>query len=546
MYEKKPFMKFPCEILSQSNTTSRSLMDDFGFSGAVKRREADLARRRETMRRSQEAQRSQYLEAQNRTDELLQEAEGKRKEKHLMTELTMRRDEGAPDNGVKLERILTSTGNANLTPDSDRVLLPVDVLESLSSDSRAVFPWMFELFSAETGRRTHCGVLEFSANAGSVELPKKVFGCLGVDPGASVRLRYKALPKCSGVTLRVPISLFSLFPDFKAFLESSLHKQYTTLSLGDSVIVRGQVPLLVEQLEPDPAVCLIDTDVTLNLIVHETDGMTEKWTVGSSTHIPAKESQRRLWLRGMKSFEIETSQSVDLYVAFPPGTEASAFVFDKASFVDSDSVVGNRLVVSSDDLLKHQSPEFVTIGIAKHDDSIQVEARELSEVSESSVPLSLCPYCKSRVAASSLEIHSLRCQSMFSRCQECDMLIRKVDFQYHAHCSTCKRVYRKSNEQKHNDEWHSQLRCLCGETVTRATLQEHRMTICPNRLLPCRFCGCSFPQGDMSRMDARDRFMGFVGEHEASCGNRTDTCTICGRRERLKDMGFHMQAYHPQ
>ena len=541
-------MKFPCEILSQSDTTPRSIMDDFGFSGAVKRREAELARRRETMRKSQEAQRSQYLEAQNRTDELLQEAEGKRKEKQLITELAIKRDEGAPDNGLKLERILTTAENSALPPDSDRVLLPVDVLESLSSDSRAVFPWMFELFSPDTGRRTHCGVLEFSADAGCVALPKKVFGCLAVDPGASVRLRYKALPKCSGVTLRVPFSLFSLFPDFKAFLEASLHKQYTTLTLGDSVLVRGQVPLLVEKLEPDLAVCLIDTDVTLNLIVqeNESDGSTEKWTVSSSTAFKAQESEKRLWLRGTKSFEIQTSQSVDIYVTFPPGTEASAFVFDEASFVDSDSVNGNRLVISSDHLLKHQSPEFITVGIASHSDSIQVEAREISEVSEPSVPLSLCPYCKSQVAASSLEIHSLRCQSMFAKCDECDMMIRKSDFQDHAHCVTCKRVFRKSAEQKHNDEWHSQVQCLCGQTVTRATLQQHRMTSCPNRLIACRFCGCSFPQGDLSRMDARDRFMGFVSEHEASCGNRTDTCTICGRRERLKDMAFHIQAYHPE
>lgn len=532
-------------------------MDSFGLSASIKRREAENAKRREILRRMEEEKSNQLLAATQRTSHLIEQANIARQEQSLQAEIARIRDEGAPDGGVKYERVLEVSHSGALPADSDRVLLPSEILHDLSTEPRVTYPLMFEVAIPSTGRRTHCGVLEFSAEAGKIVLPQKVRDCLDVLPGASVRLRYKVLPKCTDVTLRVPLLSFSLFPDFKSFLESAFRSQYATLTVGDMLHAAGKVPLMVEKLEPEAAVCMIDTDVTLDLLVVEENEATSaqtvpRWTLGSDITFSLTDAtgQARLWLNGGLAgvIEISSSKPVDLFVSFPPQTEASESEFDLSSLgdVDQGSSV-TTLLLSPSDLRAHQSPAFVTVGIRRLTDgsSVSLSARlvvERTEATSSNTESQMCPNCEKPVGLSSFDLHRIRCEAQFRKCDVCSQIVRRVDFPHHNHCQDCNRLFR--DRESHSQLWHSPIDCLCGQTVTRATLQQHRSTDCPNKLLLCRFCGCFVPKGDTSQMDARDRIMGFTSEHEASCGNRTDVCVLCGRRERLKDMQFHNQAYH--
>ena len=504
-------------------------MDDFTIGNSVKRRDQEIQKRREAMKRQQEQSLLLKSSAVNRTSELIEQIENSRKEQAIREEFERRIDAGAPDNDVRLERILRVSEGSNLNEDSDRVILPQDILEELSKDSRVVYPLMFELYNSVCSKRTHCGVLEFSSDSGTISLPKKVKGCLGVnetDDDVSVRLRYKVLPKCTLVSLKVPLSTFALFPDFKAFLESSLSRQYCTLTVGD-IISMGRV--FVDQIEPEPAVCIVDADILLDLtIIDDTEGEA-RWFLGASKHL--EERQGRLWLKSIPEgcgIRISSEES-DIFVSYPPLMDATESSFD---VVDTESIE-----ISYVELLSRQMPEFLTIGSSKAGVLIKTQLVEPS----TGVP---CPNCERLIPPASLDMHVIRCKALFKYCSDCGKSFRAADLQLHEHCKQCGRSFQKGLEAEHVGVMHAMVSCLCGDSVMRASLETHRSTNCRVKLVLCRFCGCFAPKGDVSKMDARDRFMGFVSEHEAACGNRTEPCLTCGKRERLKDMDFHQKAFH--
>jgi hypothetical protein len=527
-------------------------MSDFAFGSAVNRREKEMIARRNIVKSEHERTLAERRIASIRTSEIVEQAESSRKEQALRDELARKIEAGASDNGVKIERYLEISYNTK-NPESDKVILPFSLLNELSSDSRVVYPLLFELLCESSGRRTHCGVLEFSSNEGEIGLPLKVMTCLQTNIGGKVRLRYKVLPKGTAVSLKVPLSMFAMFPDFRAFLESSLQRQYGTLTVGDTIPVG-----LVEKLEPEPAVCIIDADITVDLSIIDDTDKGQKWTVGSSRSVSGQ-SQSRLWIKslsGDKTLRITANTSkVDIFVSFPPLLEASESSFDLVELGETTEN-STEVLISHSDLILHQNPEFITVGVRSLSSASEAILINTSVIDANPVILDssstsspentvICENCGKQIALSSITLHKLRCEASVKFCMECKKSVRLQDFSDHMHCTECGRSYQRTKENEHRLNWHSTIVCLCGKSVTRNTMRVHRSTSCTNRLVLCRWCGCYFPIGNLGSMDARDRIMGFTSEHEAACGNRTEPCLICNRRERLKDMQFHMQAYHP-
>lgn len=529
-------------------------MDDFGFSATLKKREQEQAKRRDNLRKQIQERSAQLAEAQRRTDALVQESISIKRDKELQQEMERIRDQGASSNGVAFERNLQLVMSTHLRSDSDRVLLPVDVLSELSANPNVVYPMLFEVYDPNSRRRTHCGVLEFCAEEGQILVPAKVLYSLGGDV-REVRLRYKVLPKCTHMALQVPESVYGLFPDFRSFLESSIRTQYATMTVGDKLIVGGQVPIIADSLQPESAVCVIDADVELDLIVVDDEGSDAKWSVGSSITFPVpdgKTVQKRLTVGPSRSQRIIISSKsrVDIFVSIPPLVEADINSFDlMASFEESDSSVSLEVDGSILFLRGLETwPQFIIIGVAGSCDVSEVTVvaqHELESPVQSSSSDSVgCPNCLSLIPSMSLDLHLIHCQARFQLCSTCRKPVKRSDIAQHTHCEICNRAVAIDHLHEHRKQWHEPLACLCGREITRDDLPRHRRESCSNRLVLCRFCGCWVPVGDLARMDARDRIMGFVSEHEAACGNRTEICPLCSKRERLKDMQFHNQAYH--
>lgn len=171
---------------------------------------------------------------------------------------------------------------------SRRVLLPPSCLEELMAGGDEIeSPLTFRL--TLNGKTTHCGVKDFTAAAGCIHLPMAMFEALGAAEGDTASIQPRKLPKGTLVKLQPLEGDFFGIPDHKAALEAYLRTGHVTLSVGDTIRMQyaganalrrtkstnstgdGGSPgtttqsevyeLGVVELEPEPAVCIIDTDL---------------------------------------------------------------------------------------------------------------------------------------------------------------------------------------------------------------------------------------------------------------------------------------------
>ncbi|KAJ1458597.1 hypothetical protein M885DRAFT_91114 [Pelagophyceae sp. CCMP2097] len=140
-------------------------------------------------------------------------------------------------------------------------------------------------------RATHAGVESFTAVEGTIGLPPKtLLSLVRGDGGVAARLergelrlrvRYVQLRRASEcrASLRPRRDGFfaggaeSADVDLKAVLEAELGRgRHTTLSRGDWLSVRHDgrtVHLVVEQLDPDDALCIVSTDLEVDVLPSE-------------------------------------------------------------------------------------------------------------------------------------------------------------------------------------------------------------------------------------------------------------------------------------
>jgi len=174
---------------------------------------------------------------------------------------------------------------------TNRVLLPPACLEALMAGTEEMeSPFTFRLTLKD--KTTHCGVKDFTAPPGCMLMPKVMLEALGASDGDGAIIQQRKLPKGTLVKLQPLESDFFGIPDHKAALEGYLRTARVTLSVGDTIAMRygganalrrtssikgGGSPgsggkdseqvyhLGVTELSPARAVCIIDTDLEVDL-----------------------------------------------------------------------------------------------------------------------------------------------------------------------------------------------------------------------------------------------------------------------------------------
>lgn len=181
----------------------------------------------------------------------------------------------------------------NKLDDGDKLLLPASALESLLSQSSAntsdygsmtdasfgngdqisqtsglPSPITFEIRNVKARNLIYGGVKEFSAEDGLVHLPQWMQRSLNLEVGDTVALRLKELPKGQWARLR-PISAdYKEIMDYRAALESYLRANYNTLTAGEILNIKygsNRYEFLVDDLKPEKAVCVTDTDIEIDI-----------------------------------------------------------------------------------------------------------------------------------------------------------------------------------------------------------------------------------------------------------------------------------------
>ena len=144
-----------------------------------------------------------------------------------------------------------------------KIIMPEAVLLSFFQDDVSGEPLMFRLTQGD--RSTHCGVLEFTAEADSIIMPTWMMENLKVEEGDNVTVESVKLPKATMVKLKTSSDEFLERYDPKPMLEARF-VHFTCLTEGDTVcvLVNGGVhQMTVIQTQPESAVCIIDCDLNV-------------------------------------------------------------------------------------------------------------------------------------------------------------------------------------------------------------------------------------------------------------------------------------------
>lgn len=175
--------------------------------------------------------------------------------------------------------------------EDDKLILPPSVLETLERQNALTTgtPLTFKVTlttGSGAGAFTHSGVAEFVAEEGTVGVPPKVALCLTKAAGlealeqvGNISVTYMKLdrmPKCAATVQPRGVGFHLegqdvVNIDLQKVLERTL-QTHATLTEGDWIPVRHEgraYELVVRTLEPEPALCLINTDLEVNLLPSE-------------------------------------------------------------------------------------------------------------------------------------------------------------------------------------------------------------------------------------------------------------------------------------
>ena len=149
----------------------------------------------------------------------------------------------------------------------DKIILPPNILQKLSG-SEIKGPMVFEVKNPNSQKKSHCGIMDFTADEGCVYLPSWMMQNLNIKEGEKLKFKYKNLEKGSYVKIQPQSDDFLEISNTKAVLESKLRK-FTCLSKSDSIAIEynGKIYWLnIIEVKPGNAISIIEADVNVDFI----------------------------------------------------------------------------------------------------------------------------------------------------------------------------------------------------------------------------------------------------------------------------------------
>ncbi|KAK9237857.1 ubiquitin fusion degradation protein UFD1-domain-containing protein [Lipomyces kononenkoae] len=489
---------------------------------------------------------------------------------------------------------------------SDRIVLPQTVLEQLLSEAGGESlpsPLTFRLFNPQTNAFTHCGVREFSAPESTVLISPQIASTLGISEKQLhnedalarpvVQISPCNLPKGTFVSLcPLDANYLTIDDNWKALLESALQASYTTLTEGQTFSIVNPatqeiITLLVKNLQPENAVCIVETDLTVDITAMSEDHARKSLANRDAKRVQANGTVATITkdtpvdgtftdLTQTFLFELKTwDRSLPLTVKLE--------VLDAVDSANRDIDARAADVFASIDehpskdyfLWSTQSEEKTIISIGPSNSFLAKSEKLSLAVGSCVVPLSFiltvsqaaeitgleskqevppdsrqCPNCRQYFPPRTFQLHSAYCERNNLVCPHpnCGRIFRRQDGIPHSHwhCDldsfSCDSV---STKLKHISTHHTSQTCTCGESFpSQQHLAHHRATVCPQKLHICRFCHLRLAQ-ESSPDSQSDLLAGYTG-HESRCGTRTTECQRCNRIVRLRDLDSHMQLHELQ
>ncbi|KAL5620993.1 hypothetical protein FOBRF1_004239 [Fusarium oxysporum] len=537
----------------------------------------------------------------------------------------------------------------------DKILLPQSALEQLLAAARSrpstttarSDPWSYSSSDADTAQQlpnplifrlvnpknknaVFAGIREFSASEGTLGLSPWLTEALGIQEdecvspkevidleqdtaqnsermdvdGIQIKVEARQLPKGTYVRLR-PLEAGYNPDDWKPLLERQLRENFTTLSKGSMLAVKGargeEFKLLVDKVAPEgDGICVVDTDLevdiealdeeqareTLRRIMSAQRGSTDGSSTGGEIDIwKAVEGQvlegeyvdyvLPSWNKSQPlAIELTTGEDEDVLDLFvtPKSSRQRALPRESVHvFGDfSPAVDGVKRIVISPTNVELEGAEQITISVHgyRHPDAtespktLQYSLRakvDLQDAKDGTNGLSngageqehspdeeQCSNCLQFVPKRTMVLHENFCRRNNVVCPKCKSVFKKgsPEWEAHWHCEKDSAFGNSTQSKaKHDDIFHTERQCPNCEfsTNSMADLARHQTSVCPGKLILCRFCHLEVPQEGDPFNPSPEVVLSGLTAHELADGTRTTECHLCDKIVRLKDMETHLK-----
>lgn len=494
-------------------------------------------------------------------------------------------------------------------------------------------PLTFRLVNPKNKNAVFAGIREFSASEGTLGLSPWLTEALGIqddefvspkevidgeqDPaqqkseqmdvdGIHIKVEARQLPKGTYVRLR-PLEAGYNPDDWKPLLERQLRENFTTLSKGSMLAVKGargeEFKLLVDKVAPEgDGICVVDTDLevdiealdeeqareTLRRIMSAQRGSTDGSSTGGDIDIwkPAEgqvlegeyvDYTLPSWNKSQPlAIELHTGEdedALDLFVT-PKSSRQRALPREAVHvFGDfSPAIHGVKRIVISPTNVELEGAEQITISVHGHKqpdategsaktlryslrakvdlpDSMEAESNATTNGTnghEHSSDEEQCGNCLQFIPKRTMVLHENFCRRNNIVCPGCKSVFKKgsPEWEAHWHCDKDSAFGNSATSRvKHDDIFHTERQCPHCEFSTNslADLARHSTSVCPGKLILCRFCHLEVPQEGDPFNPSPEVVLSGLTAHELADGTRTTECHLCDKIVRLKDMETHLK-----
>ena len=415
-----------------------------------------------------------------------------------------------------------------------------------------------------------------------------------------VTVHVKQLPKGTYVRLR-PLEAGYNPDDWRALLERHMRENYTTLTNNEVLKIPDRAKkghdfrFLIDKFAPEgDGICVVDTDLevdiealneeqareTLKQIMTKKEseagssvgGVIDAWKPVDGRIQPGDYVDYELtgWDR-TQGIEIEIimdeDSDIDLFASPLSNRQRARPREDEHVFGDfSSGVSSKRFKIQSSNIeLEGAEALYISIHSSSPQKSVThytLRARIIpdSECNGDTIDLTQdeaeaipgpdeekCKNCHQIVPKRTMMLHENFCFRNNIVCPQCLGVFKKdsPEWKAHWHCEhdSVHGNNGAEGKRKHDFVFHEEQQCTsCDfEAKSLPELARHRTTVCPGKLILCRFCHLSVPQeGDPANPSAEELLSGLTA-HELADGSRTERCYLCQKIVRLRDMETHMK-----
>lgn len=320
-----------------------------------------------------------------------------------------------------------------------KVCLPASCLELIYggmgsqsfslSQSGNLSPMTFELFGIDSKVQTYCGVLEFTAQEGTVVIPSWMISHLNFQEGESVMMRKITLPPGDFVKLQPHTDSYAVEGiNPKTLLEWRL-RDFVALTKGEvlPIISHGHTfKFSVLEVRPGHSIAITDRDITVEFVdpieTSETASAAPAAAHKDAEAVPAKETKAPLRTGHATTEEVvEGGKKCDNCRHMIP--EASYLTHSMRCPRMNYFCEACQVAVPKADKEAHDASMHMMIECGRC--RAKLERRELPNHSDNLCPARIvkCSFCELNMPASSKDSHEQQCGARTMKCPDCGVRV---------------------------------------------------------------------------------------------------------------------------